>query len=79
MPAKNEVNIERIPDCCAHKTKERSLKEYKNLGTVKTVGETLLENEAKISAFREYYVDQDDLERKVIELFYEEKPTGSEG
>ena len=26
------------------------LKEYKNLGTVKTVGETLLENEAKISA-----------------------------
>ena len=55
------------------------LKEYKNLGTVKTVGETLLENEAKISAFREYYVDSDDLERKVIEIFYEEKPTGSEG
>ncbi len=55
------------------------LKEYKNLGTVKTVGETLLENEAKISAFREYYVDSDDLERKVIELFYEEKPTDSEG
>lgn len=55
------------------------LKEYKNLGTVKTVGETLLENEAKISAFREYYVDSDDLERKVIDLFYEEKPTGSEG
>ena len=55
------------------------LKEYKNVGTVKTVGETLLENEAKISAFREFYVDSDDLERKVIELFYEEKPTGSEG
>ena len=55
------------------------LKEYKNLGTVKTVGETLLENEANISAFREYYVDSDDIERKVIELFYEEKPTGSEG
>lgn len=55
------------------------LKEYKNLGTVKTIGETLLENEAKISAFREYYVDSDDLERKVIELFYEEKPIGSEG
>lgn len=55
------------------------LKEYKNLGTVKTIGETLLESEAKISAFREYYVDSDDLERKVIELFYEEKPTGSEG
>ena len=55
------------------------LKEYKKLGTVKTVGETLLEKEAKISAFREYYVDSDDLERKVIELFYEEKPTGSEG
>ena len=31
MPAKKEVTIERIPDCCAHKTKERSLKEYKNL------------------------------------------------
>ncbi len=55
------------------------LKEYKNLGTVKTVGETLLENEAKISAFREYYVDSDDLERKVIDLFYVEKPTDSEG
>jgi LCP family protein required for cell wall assembly len=55
------------------------LKEYKNLGTVKTVGETLLESEAKISAYREYYVDLDDLERKVIELFYEEKPTDSEG
>lgn len=55
------------------------LKEYKNLGTVKTIGETLLENEAKISAFREYYVDTDDLERKVIDLFYVEKPTDSEG
>ena len=55
------------------------LKEYKNLGTVKTIGETLLESEAKISAFREYYVDSDDLERKVIELFYVEKPTDSEG
>ena len=55
------------------------LKEYKNLGTVKTVGETLLENEAKISAFREYYVDSDDLERKVIDLFYEESSNDSEG
>ena len=55
------------------------LKEYKNLGTVKTIGETLLESEAKISAFREYYVDSDDLERKVIDLFYVEKPTDSEG
>ena len=55
------------------------LREYKNLGTVKTIGETLLENEAKISAYREYYVDTDDLERKVIDLFYVEKPTDSEG
>lgn len=55
------------------------LKEYKNLGTVKTIGETLLESEAKISAFREYYVDMDDLERKVIDLFYVEKPTDPEG
>jgi hypothetical protein len=29
--------------------------------------------------FREYYVDADDLEKKVIDLFYEEKPTDSEG
>ena len=55
------------------------LKEYENLGTVKTIGETLLESEAKISAFREYYVDSDDLERKVIELFYEETSNDSEG
>ena len=46
---------------------------------MKTVGETLLENEAKISAFREYYVDSDDLERKVIDLFYEEISNDSEG
>ena len=55
------------------------LKEYENLGTVKTIGETLLESEAKISAFREYYVDSDDLERKVIDLFYEETSNDSEG
>lgn len=55
------------------------LKEYKNLGTIKTIGETLLESEARISAFREYYVDMDDLERKVIDLFYVEKTTDSEG
>ena len=55
------------------------LNEYMNLGTVKTVGETLLENEAKISPFREYYVDSDDLERKVIDLFYEETSNDSEG
>ena len=55
------------------------LKEYKDLGTVKTIGETLDENVVEGRMFREYYVDADDLEKKVIDLFYEEKPTDSEG
>ena len=48
------------------------LKEYTDLGTLKTVGETLEENQAEGRMFREYYVDSDDLERKVLVLFYEE-------
>ena len=48
------------------------LKEYTDLGTLKTVGETLEENQAEGRMFREYYVDSDDLERKVLILFYEE-------
>ena len=55
------------------------LKEYKDLGTVKTIGETLDENVVEGRMFREYYVDADDLEKKVIDLFYEEKPTDFEG
>ena len=55
------------------------LKEYSDLGTVKTIGETLEENQAEGRMFREYYVDADDLERKVIDLFYEESAGDSEG
>lgn len=46
------------------------LSDYKDLGTLKTVGETLEADENR--AFREYYVDSDDLMGKVIEMFYEE-------
>lgn len=52
------------------------LKEYEDLGTVKTIGETLEENQVEGRMFREYYVDADDLERKVIDLFYEEASEG---
>lgn len=48
------------------------LKEYKDLGTLKTIGETIEKNPGAHRATREYYVDQDDLERKVLILFYEE-------
>lgn len=49
-----------------------NLKEYKDLGTLKTIGETIEKNPGTHRATREYYVDQDDLERKVLILFYEE-------
>ena len=52
------------------------LKEYKDLGTLKTIGETLEENQVEGRMFREYYVDSDDLQRKVIKLFYEDAPEG---
>lgn len=48
------------------------LKDYKDLGTLTTTGETIEEGEGHI--FREFHVDKDDLQKKVIELFYEEKP-----
>lgn len=48
------------------------LKEYEDLGTLKTIGVTLEENRDEGRAFREYHVDLDDLERKVLVLFYEE-------
>ena len=53
------------------------LKEYEDLGTLKTIGETL--DEGPDRPFREYRVDQDDLERKVLVLFYDEKSNDSEG
>lgn len=49
-----------------------NLKEYKDLGTLKTIGETIEKNPGEDRATREYYVNQDDLERKVLVLFYEE-------
>ena len=52
------------------------LSEYEDLGTLKTQGEMLEAGEDR--PFREYYVDQDDLERKVIDLFYEEADKQSE-
>lgn len=52
------------------------LSDYEDLGTLKTVGETLEPDENR--SFREYYIDSDDLQAKVIELFYEEAPSDSE-
>ena len=46
------------------------LSDYEDLGTIKTEGETLEEGEGR--SFREYHVDMDDLQRKVIAIFYEE-------
>ena len=48
------------------------LKDYKDLGTLTTTGETVEEGEGHV--FREFHVDMDDLQKKVIELFYEETP-----
>ena len=52
------------------------LNEYEDLGTLKTEGEMLEAGEGR--PFREYYVDQEDLERKVIDLFYDEADKQSE-
>ena len=54
-------------------TLANQLKEYKDLGTLTTTGETLEEGDGRL--FREFHVDKDDLQKKVIELFYEEVPT----
>ena len=53
-------------------TLANQLKEYKDLGTLTTTGETLEEGDGRL--FREFHVDKDDLHKKVIELFYEEVP-----
>ena len=53
-------------------TLANQLKEYKDLGTLTTTGETLEEGDGRM--FREFHVDKDDLQKKVIELFYEEVP-----
>ena len=46
------------------------LQEYQDLGTIKTVGETLEPGDGR--EFREYHIDIDDLQRKVIAVFYVE-------
>lgn len=53
-------------------TLANQLKEYKDLGTLTTTGETLEEGDGRL--FREFHVDKDDLHKKVIELFYEDVP-----
>lgn len=53
-------------------TLANQLKEYKDLGTLTTTGETLEEGDGRL--FREFHVDKEDLKKKVIELFYEEVP-----
>ena len=53
-------------------TLANQLKEYKDLGTLTTTGETLEEGDGRL--FREFHVDKDDLQKKVIELFYEDVP-----
>ena len=53
-------------------TLANQLKEYKDLGTLTTTGETLEEGDGRM--FREFHVDKDDLQKKVIELFYENVP-----
>lgn len=53
-------------------TLANQLKEYKDLGTLTTTGETLEEGDGRL--FREFHVDKDDLHKKVIELFYENVP-----
>ena len=51
-------------------TLANQLKEYKDLGTLTPLGENLEEGDGRM--FREFHVDKDDLQKKVIELFYEE-------
>lgn len=47
-----------------------NLKEYKDLGTLTAEGKTLEEGEGRL--FKEFHVDEEDLHKKVLELFYEE-------
>ncbi len=47
------------------------LREYKDLGTLTTIGEIVEEGPGHL--FREFYVNKDDLQKKVIELCYEPK------
>lgn len=61
-----------VSDMSANKLSDfaNMLRDYEDLGTIKTIGETLEEGDGR--EFREYHVDMDDLQRKVIAVFYEE-------
>ena len=48
------------------------LKDYKQLDSLTTTGEYLEEGDGRL--FREFHVNEEDLHKKVIELFYEEVP-----
>ena len=54
-----------------------TLSEYEDLGTVKTLGET--KEPGKNQEFRQFIIDSDDLQRKVIDIFYEEAREDTEG
>ena len=47
-----------------------TLKEYKDLGTLTPEGETLEPGEGRL--FREFHVNEEDMRKKVLEIFYEE-------
>ena len=47
-----------------------TLKEYKDLGTLTPEGETLEEGNGRL--FREFHVNEEDMRKKVLEIFYEE-------
>ena len=68
-----------VSDMTANKLSDlaNQLKEYEDLGTVKTVGET--KEPGAGQEFRQYIVDTDDLQRKVIDIFYEEVKEDTEG
>lgn len=62
----SDMSVNRLSDL------SNKLKDYKDLGTVTTTGESIEEGDGHV--FREFHVDMDDLKRKIMELFYEEVP-----
>lgn len=68
-----------VSDMTANKLSDlaNQLGEYEDLGTVNTIGET--KEPGAGQEFRQYIVDTDDLQRKVIDIFYEEVKEDIEG
>ncbi len=68
-----------VSDMTANKLSDfaNQLKDYDDLGTIKTIGET--KEPGLGQEFRQYIVDMDDLQRKVIDIFYEEAKEDIEG